>query len=424
MKTGGSCISKTASSGSRFCHCPICGVLIACHIAQEHVAACADGDSIGKRQTSVSKSNDSTARASVQEQHDATARASGGARVLAHLVNGETGGDGWQPMYGERGGDDLQTFSHTTIAPAVGPAAAAARSSRQLPGQWNFLKTPTAKDVRGPRRRRKALDLPPQAFDFLVVLDFEWTCDNRRRVEPSEIIEFPSVLVRCSFPPQIIDEFQVFCKPQVNPRLSSFCTELTGIGQETVDKGVRLEEALSQHSEWLRKHGLLARDDGQENGAPPSTFAIVTWSDADVAGQLNSELSGKNLPRPAHFDRWINLKVLYKQHYKREPIGGLVSRLPCLPSLLSTSFATPFSAHALAEEMRVWAGELNVLCGGAGGVRQGVRAGVCWSCSQRAGGLAKYRRNLLSDVAPRLPLHAPHARLCSRRQCVGAEEET
>jgi len=293
---GMACISKTASTGSRFCHCPICGVLIACHIAQEHVAACADGD--------------------------------------------------------------LRTFSHSTTAPAAGPAAAehdgassgghdgkrrkvleeggdAARRSRQLPGQWSFLKTPTAKDVRGPRRTRKALDLPPQAFEFLVVLDFEWTCDNRRRVEPSEIIEFPSVLVRCSFPPQIIDEFQVFCRPQVNPRLSSFCTELTGIGQETVDKGVRLEEALSRHAEWLRKHGLLARDDGQENGARPSTFAIVTWTDADVGGQLNSELSAKNLPRPAHFDRWINLKLLYKQHYKREPTGGLVSLLPCplpLPS--------------------------------------------------------------------------------------------
>ena len=42
----------------------------------------------------------------MQQQHDATARASGGARVLAHLVNGETGGDGWQPMYGERGGGE------------------------------------------------------------------------------------------------------------------------------------------------------------------------------------------------------------------------------------------------------------------------------------------------------------------------------
>jgi inhibitor of KinA sporulation pathway (predicted exonuclease) len=242
--------------------------------------------------------------------------------------------------------------------------------------------------VRGPRRTRKALDLPPQAFDFLVVLDFEWTCDNRRRLEPSEIIEFPSVLVRCSFPPQIIDEFQVFCRPQVNPRLSSFCTELTGIGQETVDKGVRLGEALSQHSEWLRKHGLLARDDGQENGARPSTFAIVTWSDADVAMQLNSELSAKNLPRPSHFDRWINLKLLYKQHYKRAPTGGLVSLLPSqtpfspvklpspqsnslLPSQTpfspvnqSTSLATPFSAHALAEELRFYAGEVNVLSRG------------------------------------------------------------
>jgi len=51
--------------------------------------------------------------------------------------------------------------------------------------------------------------MPLKAFDYLVVLDYEWTCDNTRRLEPLEIIEFPSVLVRCSFPPQIVDSFQV-----------------------------------------------------------------------------------------------------------------------------------------------------------------------------------------------------------------------
>ena len=127
-----------------------------------------------------------------------------------------------------------------------------------------------------------------------------------------------------------VDELQVYCRPQVNPTLSKFCTELTGICQATVDGGVLLTEALEKHTAWLRRHGLLESPDEAAAGArPTSTFAIVTWSDADVAAQLNSELSRLRLPRPAHFDTWINLKLLYKQHYKRQPTGGLVCRLSC-----------------------------------------------------------------------------------------------
>ena len=100
---------------------------------------------------------------------------------------------------------------------------------------WSFLKNPSAKDVRGPRRSRKALDLPPRPFDYLVVLDFEWTCDNKvKGFGPLEIIEFPSVLVSCAYPPKAVSQFQVYCRPVVNPTLSEFCTSLTAITQEMV----------------------------------------------------------------------------------------------------------------------------------------------------------------------------------------------
>ena len=45
--------------------------------------------------------------------------------------------------------------------------------------------------------RRFSNPLLWKPFDHLVVLDFEWTCCNRRKMEPhAEIIEFPSVLLR------------------------------------------------------------------------------------------------------------------------------------------------------------------------------------------------------------------------------------
>ena len=59
-------------------------------------------------------------------------------------------------------------------------------------------------------------------------------------------------------------------------------------------------------------------------------FALVTWSDADLMTQLHRELKWRKLPRPWYFTRWINLKLLWKQHYRREPTGGLQA---CVESL-------------------------------------------------------------------------------------------
>lgn len=143
-------------------------------------------------------------------------------------------------------------------------------------------------------------------FDYLVVLDFEWTCDRGRAVSPAEIIEFPSVLVSASFPAAIVDEFQVYCRPKINPRLSKFCTELTAITQDQVDAGLPLEDALREYEAWLRRSGCL-----------DSTFAFVTWGDSDIMSTLSREMRAKNIAMPPYFSNWINLKLFYKRHYKR-----------------------------------------------------------------------------------------------------------
>ncbi|CEM16655.1 unnamed protein product [Vitrella brassicaformis CCMP3155] len=202
-----------------------------------------------------------------------------------------------------------------------------------LKGAWSFLNAPNSKDI-AKRKVRKAFDLPPKPFDYLVVLDFEWTCDNRPGFGAGEIIEFPSVLVRTS-PCEIVDEFQVYCRPEERPQLTRFCTELTAITQAMVDRGVLLSEAIRLHHRWMASHGLLpeptdgpadAHDHQQpqrgKEGEYPS-FAFVTWGDSDLMSALHRECERKGLPKPLHFWKWINLKALFKQHYRREPTGGL-----------------------------------------------------------------------------------------------------
>eukprot|EP00611_Tribonema_gayanum_P023557 TRINITY_DN4979_c0_g1_i1.p1 TRINITY_DN4979_c0_g1~~TRINITY_DN4979_c0_g1_i1.p1 ORF type:complete len:220 (-),score=55.76 TRINITY_DN4979_c0_g1_i1:149-808(-) len=91
--------------------------------------------------------------------------------------------------------------------------------------------------------------------------------------------------------------------------------ELTGIQQEQVSAAETLPVVLQEFEVWLGEQGLL------QGGL---RFAIVTWSDADCfAVRSNCEVIGMEVP--PHFKQWINLKASYKQHFKREPTGGLKS---------------------------------------------------------------------------------------------------
>ena len=166
-----------------------------------------------------------------------------------------------------------------------------------------------------------------------MVLDFEWTADKKRMQSISEITQFPSVLVSLKGSKSlIIDEFNSYVRPRLTPKLPDFSIELTGITQEMVDRAPYLEEVLESYQEWLRSHGLI-----DSEGRRAGKWTFCTWSDADIAGQLVKELHFKQLSIPKCFDQWLDLKVLYKRHYKIEPTGGLQA---CVESL-STSTGPP-----------------------------------------------------------------------------------
>lgn len=90
---------------------------------------------------------------------------------------------------------------------------------------------------------------------YLCVLDFEATCwENSENVEQMEIIEFPSVLYKINETDKTVDlisEFAKYVRPTINHILTAFCTELTGITQEVVDKADTIDVVYQQHIEWL-----------------------------------------------------------------------------------------------------------------------------------------------------------------------------
>ncbi|GET90313.1 hypothetical protein, conserved [Leishmania tarentolae] len=90
-----------------------------------------------------------------------------------------------------------------------------------------------------------------QPFSHVLLCDFEATCASGSVHYPHEIIEFP-VVVLDTATLRIVAEFHRYVRPLLNPKLTAFCTELTGITQEMVDVADPLPTVVAEFQDWLR----------------------------------------------------------------------------------------------------------------------------------------------------------------------------
>ena len=96
-------------------------------------------------------------------------------------------------------------------------------------------------------RRRRRIEKAPR---YLVVVDFECTCEDQEEPFVHEIIELPAVLLD-TISRREVRHFHAFVKPTERPVLSEFCTRLTGIDQATVDNAEPLDRVLVKFCAWL-----------------------------------------------------------------------------------------------------------------------------------------------------------------------------
>lgn len=175
-----------------------------------------------------------------------------------------------------------------------------------------------------PRKRT-----PPRRdpiVDYLLVLDFEATCNETGPApKPQEIIEFPTLMVNARTG-QVENEFHFYIKPDVHPTLSSFCTELTGITQGMVDAGISLNEVLVRHQEWLLESNTVPLSQAKPG---MSKFLYVTCGDWDLLTCLPRQLQYHNKKPPAAFTQWINIKTAFKSFYGVKA-GGMTHMLALL----------------------------------------------------------------------------------------------
>jgi len=151
-------------------------------------------------------------------------------------------------------------------------------------------------------------------FDSFAVLDFEATCEDGRRIKPQEVIEFPLVLVDATG--STVGEFRSYVRPVCHPRLSAFCTNLTGITQASVDEAPEWSKVLHMAQTWL---------DGQLATAGFLNCAFVTCGDWDLKTMIGEQcgVSGEHVP--ARFRQWINIKHLFERLTKQA--GGSMPRM-------------------------------------------------------------------------------------------------
>lgn len=163
---------------------------------------------------------------------------------------------------------------------------------------------------------------------YICVLDFEATCDDDMKASKMdhEIIEFPSVLLKCeNNKVERIAEIQMFCKPKNTPTLTKFCTDLTGIVQEQVDKGITFPEAFYNHLTWLRSN-IVKFEYEFSNG----NVFILTCGRWDLETMLPKEYKNWNfIKTDIHniYRSFVNCKEEFKHYYNYENVYGMAYML-------------------------------------------------------------------------------------------------
>ena len=137
-----------------------------------------------------------------------------------------------------------------------------------------------------------------------VVVDLEATCWERGgSPDRMEIIEIGSVLLESASGP-VSREFDAFVRPVVSPELSAFCTKLTSIRQEDVDRADPFPAVLSRFLEWIG----------------PEPFTLCSWGAYDL-NQFRKDCRRHGLELPSTFERHVNLKQAHARLRRVKPMG-------------------------------------------------------------------------------------------------------
>ncbi|MGB0906786.1 MAG: exonuclease domain-containing protein [Maricaulaceae bacterium] len=143
--------------------------------------------------------------------------------------------------------------------------------------------------------------------DKLLIVDLEATCSKDNAISRSdmEIIEIGASVVNLA-DHAIVDDYQLYIKPVVTPKLTDFCTELTGIKQATVDAAEPYGPAIESYKRWLSGHDDIV--------------AWASWGNYDK-GQFETDCRRHGADDPHTGLPHFNLKNLFAKAVGERRMG-------------------------------------------------------------------------------------------------------
>lgn len=143
-----------------------------------------------------------------------------------------------------------------------------------------------------------------------IVFDLEATCWlGAPPNDVQEIIEIGAIMLD-NYGTEL-GTFNKFVRPKVNTRLSAFCTELTSIRQEQVDRADQFPQVIDHFQDWI---GIAEYD-----------YLLASWGPEDIR-MLNNDCSLHRLQSEwlaHHFD----LKKQYTSIQRLKKPAGLKKAL-------------------------------------------------------------------------------------------------
>ena len=82
-----------------------------------------------------------------------------------------------------------------------------------------------------------------------IIYDLEATCWRSPKPRQVEIIEIGAAKVNEEL--EIVDEFCMFIKPLLHPKIDKFCTKLTSITQDDVEDAPHFDEVIAEFEKWM-----------------------------------------------------------------------------------------------------------------------------------------------------------------------------
>lgn len=163
-----------------------------------------------------------------------------------------------------------------------------------------------------------------QLYDCFLVLDFEATCE-KKELSPTfeqEIIEFPVFKVN-SKSYEVEDVFHSFVKPVINTEITNYCSTLTGIAQNDVEKEGDLATVLERFDKWMNDCVFSLE----------KSHIFVTSGDWDLKKMLPTECNNKNICMKEYFYPYVNINKSFAYTVGKWPRHGK-GRLPAMLAML------------------------------------------------------------------------------------------